>query len=725
MFNRSQRLTVTALTVLPAILTATVLSFSGCSNTDQQSTGGHYTYPPARQGDVTDNYHGTIVADPYRWMEDAGSDETVDWVTAQNKLTADFLNTPARETFKQQLTDRWDYPRYSLPYKKGNRYFFLKNEGLQAQYVWYMQKTLDSEPEIILDPNSFSDDGTIAVSSTAFNKDGTLLAYALSERGSDWQEFHVCKLDTGEDYDEVLYWCKFTGVAWEHDNSGFYYNRYPETTTVAPEDYYNYNRLYRHTLGTPQSQDELVYEHPDDKELGLSPKITYDGKYLLLNIWHGTDRENRIYYREVDSQGDFIRLLDEADAGYHFIYNVGTRFYFKTDLDAPRGRVIAIDIKQPDRSHWDEIIPQQDDVLSSVRVVNNHLVTAYSHDAYHLLKLYDLKGDFVRDIELPTLGSLAGLSGQPDDTELLIGFKSFLYPTSHFRYDFATHEMILLRRSEVDFDPSQFETSQIFCTSKDGTQVPVFLTHKKGLSLDGNNPTILTGYGGFQISERPFFSITYSLWMEQGGVLAVACLRGGNEYGEKWHRAGMLENKQNVFDDFIAAAEWLIENKYTGTLKLAIQGGSNGGLLVAACMVQRPDLFGAVLCGVPVIDMLRYHKYTIGRYWTGEYGNAEINPEHFNFLYAYSPLHNIKAGTSYPPILVTTADTDDRVDPAHSKKFIATLQAADSGKNPILIRIETKAGHGGGKPTEKRIEELSDKFAFLFKVFDMQCEPVL
>lgn len=679
-----------------------------------------FTYPPARLGNVVDNYHGTPVADPYRWLEDAKSEETRAWVAAENELTRAYVDPATREKIKQQLTACWDYPRYSLPYKRGDRYFFRKNDGLQNQYVWYMQKALDAKAVVILDPNRFSEDGTVSVSSTAFSEDGTLVAYALSESGSDRQTFRVRGVDTGEDFDESLHWCRFTSVAWKHDNSGFYYNRYPDSATVAPEDRNNYNRVYWHTLGTPQSQDRLVFERPDSKELGFSPGITDDGRYLLLHVWHGTDRENRIYYREVKSEGDFVRLLDEADAGYYFIHNSGSLFYFQTDLEAPRGRIIAIDVTRPDRENWREIIPQQDDVVSRVRVINNQLVVAYLHDAHHLLKLYDLDGAFVREIELPTVGSVAGLSGEPDDTEMFISFRSFLYPTGHFRYDFATGEMTLLKRSEIDFDPSEYETKQVFYASKDGTRVPMFITHKKGLILDGRNPTILYGYGGFQASMTPFFSTHYTIWLENGGVLAVACLRGGNEYGEAWHEAGMLGNKQNVFDDFIAAAEWLIENKYTGPARLAIKGGSNGGLLVAACMLQRPQLFGAVLCGVPVIDMLRYHKFTVGHYWAGEYGNAEKDPEHFRFLHAYSPLHNIKKGTTYPPILVTTADTDDRVDPAHSKKFVATLQAADIGKNPILLRVETKAGHGGGKPTSKVIDELADSYAFLFRVFDMQ-----
>lgn len=708
------------LSVLYRAVWVAMLFVVGCGIGYSQSTEKGFVYPAAYLSDVVDDYHGTEVADPYRWLEDPNSEETMAWVTAQNELAAAFLNTSARERIKEQLTTRWNYPRYSLLYKKGERYFFCKNDGLQNQSVWYMQKALDSEAVVILDPNAFSEDGTIAISSMAFSEDGTLLAYAVSESGSDWQTFRVRRVDTGEEFGETLNWCKFTGVAWKHDNSGFYYSRYPDSTTVAPEDRNNYNRVYWHALGTPQAEDKLVFEQSDNKELGFSPSITDDGKYLLLHVWHGTDRRNRVYYREVSSNDNFIRLLDQADAGYHFIDNGGSLFYFKTDLQAPRGRIIAIDITKPDRNEWQEIIPRQDDVLSFARVVNNQLVVAYMHDAHHVLKLYDLDGSFVREIELPTLGSLAGLSGKRDDTEMFVGFTSFLYPTSHFRYNFATGELALFRSSEISFDPSGYETRQVFYTSKDGTRVPMFITCKKGIVLDSNNPTILYGYGGFQGSMTPFFSIHYTVWMENGGVLAVACLRGGNEYGEVWHKAGMLGNKQNVFDDFCAAAEWLVKNKYTSPSRLAIKGASNGGLLVAACMVQRPELFGAVLCAVPVIDMLRYHKFTVGHYWAGEYGNAETNPEHFKYLYAYSPLHNIKKGVTYPPTLVTTADCDNRVFPAHAKKFVATLQAADSGRNPILLKVQTKAGHGRGKPTIKVIDELADSYALLFKLFDMK-----
>jgi prolyl oligopeptidase len=666
---------------------------------------------------VVDDYHGTRVADPYRWMEDAESQETVAWVDAQNRLLSKFMESaPARKKIEARLTRLWDYAKYSVPTKEGDRYYFSRNDGLQNQSVLYMLRNWQSEPKVVIDPNVLSRDGTIALSAQVFSKDGRLLAYGLSARGSDQEEIRIRNVDTGKDYLEVLLWCKFTGIAWKHDNSGFYYNRYPEPGSVSAQDQHNYNRLYWHALGTPQDDDVLIYERPDAKEYNFSPSITEDGKYLVLDVWHGTEPKNRLYYREVTDNGEFVRLLDEADAQYSPIGNDGSTFYIHTNLAAPHGRVIAIDVRHPERVNWKVIIPEREEIISFVSMVNNQFVVAYMQNAHQRLKIYDLRGTFVREIELPTIGSIAGLSGRPDEPEMFVGFTSFLYPTTIFRYDFNDNTLSPVFKSVVDVDPSGYETRQVFYNSKDGTRVSMFVVHKKGLILDGNNPTLMYGYGGFNFSVTPTFSVTRLIWMEHGGVYAAPNLRGGDEYGEAWHRAGILENKQNVFDDFIAAGEWLIKNGYTRQEKLAIIGGSNGGLLVTACMLQRPDLFGAVVGTVPVTDMLRYHKFTVGRYWVGEYGNAEENPEHFRFLYAYSPLHNVKKEVAYPPTLITTADTDDRVVPAHAKKFVATLQAADAGKNPILLRVETAAGHGGGKPTSKRISEQVDIYTFLFKV---------
>jgi len=677
-------------------------------------------YPPARMDEVVDDYFGTKVPDPYRWLEDPDSPETQAWVEKENQLTFDYLNSiPAREKIKARLTGLWNYPRYSLPRKKGERYFFFKNDGLQNQSVLYMQETLESDPVVVIDPNKFSPDGTIALRNLAYTQDGTLIAYGISKSGSDWQEIKILNVDSGKEYEEVIEWCRYSGIAWRHDNEGFYYDRYPDSGTVAEEDRINFNKVYWHKLGTPQTEDKLIYERPEEKELGFSPFITEEGKYLLLYVWHGTDEKNRVYYREVESEDLFVRLLDKADASYTFVQNFDTIFYFRTDLDAPRGRVIAINIRNPERENWKEIIPEQENVLDSVKVINHQFVTVYIQDAQHKMKLYNLDGTFVKEFELPDLGSIRGLSGKRKDREMFFGFTSFLYPRTIFRYDFVSEKSLPFREPELDFDLSGYESRQIFYSSKDDTRVPMFIVHKKGLKFDGDNPVLLYGYGGFNGSITPYFSTSRLVFLENGGVFAVANLRGGGEYGEAWHQAGMLDKKQNVFDDFIAAAEWLIQNKYTNSKKLAIIGGSNGGLLVAACMVQRPELFGAVICEVPLTDMLRYHKFTVGRYWVSEYGNAETNPDHFKFIYAYSPLHNVKEGVTYSPSLITTADTDDRVVPSHAKKFAATLQAAAVGDNPILLRVETKAGHGGGKPTSKVIQETSDIYAFLFKILGM------
>ncbi len=676
--------------------------------------------PLARRGNVVDMYHGTPVADPYRWLEEATSPETLAWVEAQNAVTAEYLSAiPARQQLQARLTSLWNYPKYSVPYKKGDSYFYSKNDGLQNQYVLYRQQSLQGESSVVIDPNTLSEDGTTSLTNEALSKDGSLLAYGLSLHGSDWQEIHIRRMESGEDFPEALRWCKFSGIAWKPDNSGFYYNRLPEPGSVPEEDQSNYSQVYWHALGTPQEQDVVVYERPDFKELTFSPLITDDGEYLLLHVWHGTEPKNRVYYRRADSDGPFVRMLDDGDARYDFLGNIGPLFYFQTTLDAPRSRVITIDSEHPEREHWREVLPQQDDTIAFALMAYHYLVVVSLHDAHHEIKLYDLDGRYVRSIALPGPGALLGIWGKPDLPEMFIDFTSFLLPFIIFRYDFTSESLSVLHAPDLGFDAGDYETHQEFSTSKDGTRIPMFLTHKKGLKLDGNNPTILYGYGGFGVSTTPTFLLSTLAWLEHGGVYVMANLRGGGEYGEEWHQAGTLERKQNVFDDFIAAAEWLIAQGYTSTSRLAIQGGSNGGLLVAACMVQRPDLFGAVLCHVPVIDMLRYHKFTVGRYWVSDYGNAEADPAHFRFLHAYSPLHNIKEGTVYPPTLILAADTDDRVVPAHAKKFAAALQAANGGDNPILLRIEMKAGHGLGKPTSKQIEERSDVLAFLFKQFGM------
>ncbi len=694
-----------------------------CSGCHEASRTAKRAYPPAKMDSTVDIYHDTEVPDPYRWLEEPDSADTQAWVAEQNKLTNTFLaNVPTRSKIKARLIELMNYPRYSLPSKRADRYFYWKNDGLQNQSVLYVQAPCNPHPQVVINPNKLSKDGTAAVTTTAVSWDGKLLAYGISQSGSDEQEVKIRTIGADTDFDETLKWCRFTNIAWKHDGSGFFYSRFPAPATVAPEDATNYSRVYWHKLNTPQSQDKLIYERPDNKELGFAPAVTEDGKFLILNVYHGTDTKNRIYYRPVESSEPFVKLLDKADAEYDFIGNAGSLFYFKTDLDAPRSRIVAIDLKNPAPPDWKTVIPQADDVIDYAALINNHFIVAYMHNVHHQLKEYGAEGKFIRDFHLPALGTVAGLSGKQSDTEMFFSFTSFLFPRTSYRYDFKTQSLTIFRKPKIDFDPSKYETKQVFCRSRDGTKVPIFITHRKGLALAGDNATLLYGYGGFNIDIKPSFSTSVVNWLELGGVYALANMRGGGEYGDAWHKAGMLDKKQNVFDDFIAAAEWLIENKYTSPKKLAIRGGSNGGLLVAACMLQRPDLYGAVVCQVPVADMLRYHKFTVGRYWIPEYGNAEADPEMFKVLYAYSPLHNVKPGAKYPPILVTSADTDDRVVPMHSKKFVATLQAKAAGKNPILLRVDTKAGHGAGKPTTKKIEEQADIYAFLFKTLKMEKE---
>lgn len=672
-------------------------------------------YPPAHTVDVIDHYHGTPVRDPYRWLENPDAPETIAFIEAQNKLTEEFLCTsPARERIRTRMTELMDYARYWAVEKHGSRVFYLCNDGLQNQPVLYMVED-GGEPQVLIDPNQLSSDGTVALTGWQFTDDGALMGYMLSSSGSDLQELHIRDVTTGRDHDDVIYGLRFSDFTWLPDKSGFYYNRYPDPQTVAPEDSQSYNRVYLHKLGTPQSDDQLIYERPDEKTYNFDPHITHDGRYLTLRVWYSSAGNNRFYYRELD--GDFVRLLDEGDARYDFIGNNSTYFYFVTTADAPRGRIIAIDIMNPGRDNWIEIVPESDAVLPGARIVNGQLVLATMKNACEFLSVYNLNGTFEYDIPLPTLGAIWDWSGQADQTDLFFTFTSFLYPLTVFRFDMTTRQLTAFREPQLKFNPQDYETKQVFFPSKDGTQVSMFITYKRGLSLDGQNPTILYGYGGFNIGHLPMFNNPLMAWMEMGGVYADVNLRGGNEYGEAWHEAGMLDKKQNTFDDFNAAAEWLIANGYTSAKRLASYGGSNGGLLVTACMIQRPDLFGAVLCRVPVTDMLRFHKFPPGHFWTAEYGNAEENADHFEFMYAYSPLHTIKEGTVYPPILVATAEGDDRVVPLHSYKFIAELQARGGGDNPYLLTVLRKAGHGFGKPTSKVIDEHTDLFTFALKVF--------
>jgi len=693
--------------VFPAVAASLLV---GCAHVSQP-----VQYPVTARTNQVDDYHGTKVTDPYRWLEDDNSAATKTWVEAQNKVTFGYLERISERTaIKQRLTRLWNYERYGVPFKEGGRYFFTKNDGLQNQSVLYTMTSLDATPAVLLDPNKLSSDGTIALSGYSISDDGKLMAYGISKAGSDWQEWKVRDVTTATDLADEVKWVKFSGASWTKDGKGFFYSRYDEPVKADELKGVNYfHKLYYHRLGTPQSEDVLVYQRPDQKEWGFGGSVTEDGKYLIISIFQGTDTRNRLFYKALQPPGAaVVELLNNFDASYDFIDNVDTVFYFRTDLDAPRGRIIAIDIGKPNRADWREIVPQTGDRLQGVSLINDQLVVSYLKDARSEVTVFDRTGRFIRNLDLPGLGSAGGLSGKRTETETFYSFTSFTTPGTVYRYDMLTGQSTVFRRPQVDFNPAAYETRQVFYHSKDGTRVPMFITSKKGLKLDGRNPTYLYGYGGFDISLTPNFSVANLVWLEMGGVYAVANLRGGGEYGEEWHQAGMKLKKQNVFDDFIAAAEWLIANKYTSSKKLAIGGGSNGGLLVGACLTQRPDLFGAALPAVGVMDMLRFHKFTIGWAWTSDYGSAD-DPEQFKALYAYSPLHNIKPATKYPATLITTADHDDRVVPAHSFKFAATLQAAQGGSGPVLIRIETRAGHGAGKPTTKIIEEAADKLSFL------------
>ena len=678
-------------------------------------------YPAARRGDQVDDYFGVQVADPYRWLEDPNAPETRSWIEAENGLTAAWIQAAAqRPAIGRRLTRLWDYEKFGVPIHRGDTYLFTRNNGLQNQSVVYVAPTLDATPRELLDPNKLSADGTVALSGIALSDDGKLLAYGLSAAGSDWQQWKVREVATGEDRADLLRWIKFSRASWAADGSGFYYSRFDEPTEATQFTGVNYHqKLYFHQLGAPQSEDRLIYSRSDEKEWGFHGEVTDDGRYLVVEVTRGTERKTQIFYRDLQQpDGPMIELITGWDANYSFVDNDGPVFWLVTDRDAPRNRLIAVDLRRPERTNWRELVPQTDAVLQGVSVVGQRFLATYLRDAHTEAETFDLTGKSLGPILLPGIGSAGGFGGRRQDTETFYAFTSFTVPQSIYRYDVANNHSSLFRAPKVDFLPDDFETRQVFYTSRDGTRVPMFITAKKGLKLDGGNPTLLYGYGGFDVSLTPAFSVYRSVWLEMGGVFAMPNLRGGGEYGRAWHEAGMKENKQNVFDDFIAAAEYLIANRYTSTPRLAISGGSNGGLLVGACMTQRPDLFGAALPSVGVMDMLRFQKFTIGWAWANEYGSSDTQAD-FQWLSKYSPLHNIKPGVPYPATFIETGDHDDRVAPAHSFKFAAALQAAQSGPAPILIRIETRAGHGSGKPTAKQIEAATDSLSFLTTVFDV------
>ena len=679
-----------------------------------QTDGASLMYPKAKTVEQVDDYHGTKVADPYRWLEDTDSAETKEWVQGENKLTFGYLEKiPYRSAIRDRLLKLWNYERFTTPGQEGGRYFYQHNNGLQNQNVLLVAESLNAEPRVLLDPNTLSSDGTVALAGASITDDGKLLAYATAQSGSDWQTWHVRDVISGKDLSDILQWSKFSGAAWTKDGKGFFYGRYDEPKGTALRDTNYFQKLYYHSLGTSQAADKLIYERPDNKEMAFYGVVSDDGRYLIIHVSQGTSPKNRLYYKDLTKpDAQVVKLLDDFDAQYQFIDNDGPVFWIQSDLNAPRSKLIAIDTRHPERENWKTIVPETNDKLEQTTVVDNRFLLSYLKDAKTEVRVYDLQGKLIRTVDLPAIGTAAGFQGKRKDKETFYAFTSFTSPTTIYRYEPSSGKSSVFKQPKVDFDGSQYETKQVFYNSKDGTRVPMFLTYKKGLKLDGQNPTLLYGYGGFDISLTPSFSVPNLVWLEMGGIYALPNLRGGGEYGEEWHLAGTKAHKQNVFDDFIAAAEWLIANKYTSTSKLAIRGGSNGGLLVGACLTQRPDLFGATLPLVGVMDMLRFQKFTIGWGWTSDYGSSD-DPEDFKALYAYSPLHNLKPGTKYPPTLIATADHDDRVVPGHSFKFAATMQADQAGAAPVLIRIETKAGHGAGKPISKIIDQTADEWAFV------------
>jgi prolyl oligopeptidase len=712
-------------------------------------------YPVAARGTQVDTYHGTSVADPYRWLENPDSPETRAWIQAENAVTFGYLGAiPERAQIRARLEQAQNYVKYGAGFKAGGRYFFYMNTGLQSQNVLYVQDSRNDKPRVLLDPNTLSSTGIVALSTVSVSHNGRYISYSINRAGSDWQEFRVREIDSGKDLPEVIQWAKFSGSSWTHDNKGFFYSRYDAPKDGNPLTSVNKNqKLYYHRVGTPQSRDQLIYDRPDEPDWGFDANVTDDGTFLIINVWNGTDTRNRLYFIDFDNPGKprisapVVKLIDRLDALYSFAGNDGTNFYVRTDLQAPNGRVVGIDIDNPRQERWYTLVPEGKEAMVSAKTVGGRLAVSVLQDAHSAIRFYDLprrpatrgdrlsgmnnrrpaQGDRRRglglnsalfEIQLPDIGSADDIAGTDDDNEMFYTFTSFLRPKSIYRFDVGSRKNEVWKEAKTNIDVSKFETRQVFYSSKDGTRVPMFIVARKGLQLNGNNPTLLYGYGGFDISETPGFSSTRLVWLEMGGVYASANLRGGGEYGRAWHEGGMLDKKQNVFDDFIGAAEYLIKEKYTSTPKLAITGGSNGGLLVGAVLNQRPDLFGAAIPAVGVMDMLRFQKFTIGWAWTSDYGSSD-DPAQFKTLYAYSPLHNIKPGTCYPATLVLTADHDDRVVPGHSFKYAAALQAAQSCAKPTLIRIDTDAGHGAGKPTSKSLDEYADRYAFLVKNLGM------
>lgn len=679
--------------------------------TEQTVTQAALTYPETKKGEVVDTYFDTQVADPYRWLEDDMSEETAQWVKTQNKVTFDYLSQISyRDKLKERLTKLMDYEKVSAPFKEGKYTYFYKNDGLQNQYVIYRQVE-GGEPEVFLDPNTFSDDGTTSLAGITFSKDGSLAAYQISEGGSDWRKVIIIDVETKKQIEDTLVDVKFSGLSWV-GNEGFYYSSYdkPEGSELSAKT--DQHKLYFHKLGTKQADDKVVFGGTDaQKHRYVGGYVTEDDKYLLISAAVSTSG-NKLFIKDLSKPDSKLEtILDHTNSDTQVIENEGSKLYLVTNLDAPNKRIVTVDAAKPTPDNWKDLIPETENVLN-VSTGGGYIFARYMVDAISKVQQYDKSGKLVRDIELPGVGTAGGFGGEKEDKELYYSFTNYKTPGTTFKFNVETGKSEVYRKSGADFDPAQFESKQVFYKSKDGTEVPMILTYKKGLKLDGSNPTILYGYGGFNVSLTPRFSPTRAAWLEQGGIYAVANLRGGGEYGKKWHKAGTQLQKQNVFDDFIAAAEYLIAENYTSSEKLAVNGGSNGGLLVGAVMTQRPELFKVALPAVGVLDMLRYHTFTAGAGWAYDYGTAEQSKEMFEYLKAYSPVHNVKEGVEYPATMVTTGDHDDRVVPAHSFKFAAELQDKQAGANPTLIRIETNAGHGAGAPTSKIIEQYADIYGF-------------
>jgi prolyl oligopeptidase len=701
----------------------------GCSGGNETHRGPGIDYPTTQKVDTTETYFGTEVKDPYRWLEDLDSEETEAWVSKQNKVTMPYLQQlPGREQIRQKLTAWWDFPKYSTPQEESDYYYYFYNDGLQNQSVMYRTSEMDNMGSVVLDPNNLSEDGTVALATYEVSPNGRYLAYGISRSGSDWREFRVRDLHTGRDLRDELKWIKFSGMTWTSTSNGFYYARYPEPSSGNKLEAQNQRmQVYYHRVGSSQRSDQLIYEDPEHPDWGFYPQMTKDGEYLTLTVTQGTDERNRFFIRPMSgpNRGEVLKVLNDFDASYQYITDQGSIFYFRTNWQAPNYRVVAIDVDNPQKEHWEEVVPERDHVLQQVEPVGDQLALEYLEDVKSALYVVDKEGGNLQEVALPGVGSVGSINGSSNSDQFFYSYSSFNRPRTIYRYDLASGSSELHREPEVAFNPEDYVTEQVFYESKDGTEIPMFISYKRSLMKDDLNfkekldlrkqgyyPTLLYGYGGFNISLTPRFSISNLVWMDMGGIYAVPNLRGGGEYGESWHKQGTKMQKQNVFDDFIAAAEYLIDHKYTSPQRLAISGGSNGGLLVGASMTQRPDLFKVALPAVGVLDMLRYHKFTIGWAWASDYGTSEESEDMFEYLYDYSPIHNVEEGVDYPATLITTADHDDRVVPSHSFKFTATLQDHDRSGDPILIRIEEKAGHGAGKPTSKIIEEQVDKLSF-------------